>query len=66
MGEADNEKAYLFAMSLQKDSIKTLDDFKKAVLLHTADKTTKKLEETLVDRASKLSSFGNRPSNKIY
>ncbi len=43
VGEADNEKAYLFAMSLQKDSIKTLDDFKKAVLLHTADKTTKKI-----------------------
>ena len=43
IGEADNEKAYLFAMSLQKDSIKTLDDFKKAVLFHTADKTTKKI-----------------------
>ena len=43
VGEADNEKAYLFAMSLQKDSIKTLDDFKKAVLLYTADKTTKKI-----------------------
>ncbi len=43
VGEADNEKAYLFAMNLQKDSIKTLDDFKKAVLLHTADKTTKKI-----------------------
>ena len=43
IGEADNEKAYLFAMSLQKDSIKTLNDFKKAVLFHTADKITKKI-----------------------
>tara|TARA_Y100001970_G_scaffold278918_1_gene385358 strand:- start:5295 stop:6563 length:1269 start_codon:yes stop_codon:yes gene_type:complete len=43
VGEADNEKAYLFAMSLQKDSIKTLDDFKKAVSSYTADKTTKKI-----------------------
>ena len=43
VGEADNEKAYLFAINLQKDSIKTLDDFKKAVSFHTADKTTKKI-----------------------
>ncbi len=43
VGEADNERAYLFAMTLQKDSIETLDDFKKAVSLYTADKTTKKI-----------------------
>ena len=41
--ESDNERAFIFATNLKKDSIKTIDDFRKAVSLYTADKTTKKI-----------------------
>jgi peptidyl-prolyl cis-trans isomerase SurA len=39
----DQEKAYNFATSLQKDSIKTLSDFIKNVSLYTNDITTQKI-----------------------
>jgi peptidyl-prolyl cis-trans isomerase SurA len=39
----DQEKAYNFATSLQKDSIKTLSDFIKNVSLYTNDLTTQKI-----------------------
>ena len=39
----DEEKAYNFALSLQKDSIKTIDDFKNFVFLYSSDKNTKKI-----------------------
>ena len=39
----DQEKAYNFAMSLQKDSIKTISDFIKNVSLYTNDITTQKI-----------------------
>ena len=39
----DQEKAYNFAMSLQKDSIKTISDFIKNVSLYTSDITTQKI-----------------------
>ena len=39
----DNKISYDFAMSLKKDSIKTLDDFKDAVKKHTFDESTKKI-----------------------
>ena len=41
--ESDNERAFVFATNLKEDSIKTVDDFKKAVSLYTADKTTRKI-----------------------
>ena len=41
--ESDNERAFVFATNLKKDSIKTVDDFRKAVSLYTADKTTRKI-----------------------
>jgi len=41
--ESDNERAYLFATSLKKDSIKNIQEFKDAVFRHTADKMTKKI-----------------------
>ena len=39
----DQEKAFNFATSLQKDSTKTLEDFIKNVSLYTKDLTTKKI-----------------------
>lgn len=39
----DQEKAFNFATSLQKDSIKTLSDFKKYVKIYTSDTPTKKI-----------------------
>ena len=41
--ESDNERAFVFATNLKEDSIKTVDDFRKAVSLYTADKTTRKI-----------------------
>ena len=39
----DQERAYNFATSLKKDSIKTLSDFKSMVQKYTSDENTKKL-----------------------
>ena len=39
--QKDNEKAFNFALSLKKDSIKTLDDFKNIVTRYSADQLTK-------------------------
>ncbi len=41
--QKDNERAFNFALTLKTDSIKTIDDFKKAVKRHTADEKTKKI-----------------------
>jgi peptidyl-prolyl cis-trans isomerase SurA len=41
--ETDQERAFNFATSLKKDSIKTLKDFKKMVEKYTTDESTKKL-----------------------
>ena len=41
--EKDQEKAFNFATSLQRDSIKTIDDFIKNVSLYTKDITTEKI-----------------------
>ena len=39
----DNKRAYNFAMSLKRDSIKTLEDFKTQVKRHTFDEPTSKI-----------------------
>jgi peptidyl-prolyl cis-trans isomerase SurA len=39
----DNKRAFDFAGSLKRDSIKTIDDFKTAVKRHTFDESTKKI-----------------------
>ena len=39
----DNKRAYSFAMSLKKDSIKTVEDFKRQVKRHTFDESTSKI-----------------------
>jgi peptidyl-prolyl cis-trans isomerase SurA len=41
--DQDREKAYNFATNLQRDSIKSLDDFNKYVQLYTSDESTKKI-----------------------
>ena len=39
----DEERAFNFATSLQRDSIKTIESFKKYVFLYTSDEPTKKI-----------------------
>jgi len=39
----DNKRAFDFAWSLKRDSIKTIEDFKTAVKRHTFDESTKKI-----------------------